>query len=50
MLLAQKQTGWSMEFKDPDINSHTYGQLIFDKEAKNYTAETRKHIQQVVLV
>ena len=29
----------------PEINSHTYGHLIFDKEAKKHTMEKRKHLQ-----
>ena len=34
--LAQKQTYGAMEqMESPDINSHTYGQLIFDKGGKN---------------
>ena len=36
MVLAQKQTHGSMEqSKSPEINSHTYGQLIYNKGGKN---------------
>ena len=35
MVLASRQTGWLMESNQrPEINSHTYGHLIFEKEAK----------------
>ena len=32
--------------EEPDINPHTYGHLIFDKEAR--TIEKRKYLQQMV--
>ena len=36
MVLAQKQTYRSMEQdRNPEINPHTYGQLIYNKEGKN---------------
>ena len=41
MLLAQKQTHGSMEQnREPEINLHTYGQLVFDKGGK--TVQWRK--------
>ena len=35
--------------EEPEIKPHTYGHLIFDKEAKNIQWTKRKHLQQVVL-
>ena len=36
MVLAQKQTYRAMEQnREPEMNPHTYGQLIFDKVGKN---------------
>ncbi|CAO2582324.1 hypothetical protein LEMLEM_LOCUS2280 [Lemmus lemmus] len=35
--------------EDIDINPQTYEHLIFDKGAKKYTMEERKHFQQMVL-
>ena len=40
MVLAQKQTHRSMEYKRPEINPPTYVQLIYNKEGKN--AQWRK--------
>jgi len=34
--------------EDPEMNPHTYGHLIFDKEAK--TIQWNKNFQQMVLV
>jgi hypothetical protein len=31
--------------EDPEIKPHTYGHLIFEKEAKKYTMKKRKHLQ-----
>jgi hypothetical protein len=36
--------------EDPEIKPHTYGHLIFDKDAKNIQWKKRKHLQQMVLV
>jgi hypothetical protein len=35
--------------KDPEWNPHTYGHLIFVKEAKIIQWKKRQHIQQMVL-
>jgi hypothetical protein len=35
--------------EDPEMNSLTYGHLIFDKGAKNHPVEKRQHFQQMVL-
>jgi hypothetical protein len=48
MVLVQKQASRSME--DPEVNPHTYGHLIFDKEAKIIQWKNRQHFQQMVLV
>jgi hypothetical protein len=35
MVLVQQQTDRSMEYiEDPEMNPHTYGHLMFDKEDK----------------
>ena len=39
-----------MEYEDPEMNPHTYGHLIFDKESKTIQWEKKQHFQQVVLV
>jgi hypothetical protein len=36
--------------KDKELNPHTYGLLIFDKEAKTIQWKKRQHIQQMVQV
>ena len=40
MVLVQRQqvNQWN-KIEDPEINSHIYGQLIFDKEAKKYSGK-----------
>jgi hypothetical protein len=34
---------WNL-MKDPEVNLHTYGHLLFDKEAKTYSGEKKKNI------
>ena len=49
MVLAHKQALGSVNrIKNPEINTHTYGQLIFDKRGKNIQWE-RQSLQQAVL-
>jgi hypothetical protein len=36
--------------EDPEVNPHTYGHLIFDKEAKNIQWKKESIFQQMVLV
>jgi hypothetical protein len=45
-----RQVGQCNRIRDPEINSHTYGYLIFNKEAKTIQWEKRKFLQQMVLV
>ena len=35
--------------EDPEMNSYTYGHLIFDKGAKTIQWEKRQHFQQMLL-
>ena len=35
--------------EDPEMNPHTYGNLIFVKEAKTIQWKKRQHFQQMVL-
>ena len=36
--------------EDPEINQHTHGYLIFDKDAKTIQWKKSQHFQQMVLV
>ena len=36
--------------EDPEINPHTYGHLIFDRETKIIQWKKRQHIQQMAPV
>ena len=38
------------KIEDLEMNSHTYGHLIFDKGAKSIQQKKRQHFQQMVLV
>jgi hypothetical protein len=39
---------WNI-IEDPEMNSHTYGHLIFDKGAKTIQWKKRQHLPQMVL-
>jgi hypothetical protein len=49
MVLIQLQTEKLNKIEDPEMNPHTYGHLIFDKEAKIIQLQKRQHLQQMVL-
>ena len=36
--------------ENPELNPHTYGHLIFDKEAKTIQWKKRQHFQQMVQI
>ena len=35
--------------EDPNMTTHNYSHLIFDKDAKKYTLDQRQHLQLMVL-
>jgi hypothetical protein len=45
MVLVQKQVSQWNRIEDPEANPHTFGHLIFDKEAKRIQWKKRKHFQ-----
>jgi len=49
VVLVPKQTDKWNRIENPEINSDTYSQLIFDKGGKNIKSEKRKFFQQVML-
>ena len=50
MVLAQKQTYGLMDSKEnPEINPHSYRQIIFNKGGNNTQWEKYKSLQQLVL-
>jgi hypothetical protein len=42
MVLVQQQTELWKRIEDPEMNSHTYGHLIFDKGAKTIQRKKKK--------
>jgi hypothetical protein len=46
---SNRQVDQWNRIKDPVLNTHTYGHLIFDKGAKIIQWKKRQHIQQMVL-
>ena len=45
-----RQVDQSNRIEDPETNQHTYGHLIFDKEAKTIQWKKRQHFQQMMVV
>jgi hypothetical protein len=50
MVQRDRQVDQWNRTEDPEINPHTYGHLIFDKEAKAIQSKKRQYFQQMVLV
>jgi hypothetical protein len=46
---SNRQVDQWNRIEDPEMNPHTYGHLIFDKEAKTTRWGLGKHFQQMVL-
>jgi hypothetical protein len=47
---TNRQVDQLNRLKDPKINPHTNGHLIFNKEAKDLTMAKRKYLQQMMLM
>ena len=48
-LYSDRQADKWNRIEDPEMYPHTYGHLIFDKEAKTIRWRKRQHFQQMVL-
>jgi hypothetical protein len=47
---SDRQVDQWNRIEDPEMNPHSYGHLIFDKEAKTIQWKKRQHFQKMVLV
>ena len=46
---SDRQVDQWNRIEDPEMNPHTYGHLIFDKELKTSSGGKKQHFQEMVL-